>query len=307
MGWCHGVARNPHLSAEAEICPPARDIPFEANVSLPEFDENLTARQLRQVRRYLDGPNNLSGQQLTLYDDALCTLERMSRLQLKDVLAFRETWTNADTDIIRALDNDPNVWLPNGGDLATAFASQLPSIGDFWRLVETSPVAIVGGAESLTNMSLGPAIDAHPVVVRFNGIVGDKLSADETGVKVSLHVMCAKVPPVGGSAWEIDLEANTPWRTYCGRMHKHGEFQNVTVPSKLFMFRPSVFCRRETRSDLSGWTRGFLFYWFFGRLFESKDMYGFRGSGHYKNDEAIHERYFSFEHLFYDIAEPYRY
>jgi len=236
-------------------------------------------------------------------------LGSMSRLQPKDVLAFRETWTNADTDILRALDRDPKVWLPKGGKLTTtAFASQLPSITDFRRLVESGPAAIVGGADSLVNMSLGPLIDAHPVVVRFNGIVGHKLSQEETGTKLTLHVMCAKVPPVNEEGvWEMDLEASTPWRMYCGRMHKNGEFQKITVPSKLFMFRPSAFCRKETRFDFQGWTRGFLFYWFVGRLYDQLDMYGFRGAGHYKNHEVMHERYWTFEHLFYDINEPDRY
>ncbi|CAK0816970.1 unnamed protein product [Prorocentrum cordatum] len=309
--WCAGIAEHPLWGTEevTGLCPPARDILFETNVSAPVLDENLTARQLKNVRDYLDEPNNLSGQEYELYDEALGVLEKISTLQPKDVLAFRETWTNADTDILRALDSNPRVWLPQGGKLTTtAFASQLPSVADFRRLVESGPAAIVGGADSLVNMSLGHEIDAHPVVVRFNAIIGDKLSAPETGVKMNLHVMCAKVPPAtDSSVWEMDLEASTPWRTYCGRMHKGGEFENVTVRSKLFMFRPSAFCRKETRFDFQGWTRGFLFYWFVGRLFDSLTMYGFKGGGHYKNDEVMHERYWTFEHFFYDINEPDRY
>jgi len=190
----------------------------------------------------------------------------------------------------------------------SAGASELPAVGDFWQLVHSSPAAIVGGADSLEGMSLGPAIDAHPVVVRFNGMIGDTLNEDETGVKTTLHVMCAKVPPVNAEvSLEMDLETTTPWRTYCGRAHKRGEFQNVTVRRKLLMFRPSAFCRRETRYVMQGWTRGFLYYWFVGRLYDTLDMYGFKGRRHYNNDEVVHERYWAFEHLFYDINEPDRY
>merc|ERR1712032_155504 len=76
---------------------------------------------------------------------------------------------------------------------------------------------------------LGQEIDAHDEVVRFNEIVGSKLLPNETGTKTSVHVMCSKVAPLQDPAvLEIDLETNTMWRSYCGRMHSGGEFANIT-------------------------------------------------------------------------------
>merc|ERR1719343_1821370 len=67
-----------------------------------------------------------------------------------------------------------------------------------------------------------------------------------------------------------------------------------------FLIRPSAHCALS-KYGASKWTRGFLFYWFVGRLFTKVDMYGFSGFGHYRNLDPILEPYLEFEHIFYRV------
>jgi len=242
-----------------------------------------------------------------LYQEGLAALEKLSLLRPEDIFALEETWTDADTELIRRLDMRSSMWVPFGSLLTTkSFRKKLPSVADFESLVSRSPLAVVGGADSLTNASLGFEIDEHATVARFNQIVGSRLKANETGVKTDLHIINSKIPPLyDSSVPEMDLETRTPWRSYCGRMHRHGEFSASL--GKPFLIRPTAVCTLHSYNLSKSWTRGFLFYWFVARLFDRYDMYGFRGDGHYKNDEPIYEWLFQFEHFVLDVIEPNRY
>lgn len=304
--WCSGIATHPLWGTEevAGICPDDHQVFFQINITAPEVDPNVTAMQFELVQAYLDGPNASEDPNYELYLEAFEMLKRLSQLKPVDIFAFRETWTDEDTKLLMELDRNPRTWVRTG-NITTAFAQRLPSIVDFTSWVARSPLAVVGGADSIANMSLGSEIDEHRTVARFNDIVGNKLDKNETGVKLNLHVACSKVAPLGNEhILEFDLETYSPWRSYCGRLHDHGEFAGN--PGKPLLIRPAAHCHMLTYYYPMGWTRGFLFYWFIARLFDEYDMYGFRGSGHYKNDEPMRERYFRFEHLFYDIIEPNR-
>lgn len=98
---------------------------------------------------------------------------------------------------------------------------------------------------------------------------------------------------------EIDLETNAPWSSYCKRMRSRAVFAN-DVRSTL-MIRPSAYCAMAA-IHAEDWTRGFLFYWFLGRLFNGTvDLYGFSGDGHYHNDAELTEKWIPFEHMFYEV------
>lgn len=304
--WCTGIKKHPLWGSEevAGICPDDHQVFFQVNITAPEVDPNVTAMQFQLVQAYLDGPNASDDPDYRLYLEAFEMLQRLNQLKPADIFAFRETWTDEDTKLLQELDSNPKAW-ERTGNMSTYFARRLPSIDDFTSLVSRSPLAVVGGADSIENASLGPEIDGHATVARFNDIVGNKLSVDETGEKLDLHVACSKVAPLGDeNILELDLETYTPWRSYCGRMHQLGEFAGN--PGKPLLIRPAAQCHMLAYYYPMGWTRGFLFYWFVVRLFDKYDMYGFRGTGHYKNSEPMRERYFAFEHLFYDIVEPNR-
>ncbi|CAK0865644.1 unnamed protein product [Prorocentrum cordatum] len=165
---------------------------------------------------------------------------------------------------------------------------------------EGRSLAIIGGADSLKGGRLGQEIDAHGEVVRFNEIVGSKLVPEETGSRTTVHVMNTLVAPLDDPAiLEVDLETNAPWSSYCKRMHTRAILANDARST--LMIRPSAYCVMAG-IRAADWTRGFLFYWFIGRLFNGPvDLYGFSGNGHYHNDLEITEKWVQFEHLFYRV------
>jgi hypothetical protein len=269
---------------------------LEEHEAIPTVSPALTEKQLSNVKNYLllhsylrDNLKNWG---------ALRALESLSKFRAQDIFAFRETWSDADTELLRQL--DPMGWAWTAGNLTTeGFRERLPRLNDFRNLVQAKNIAIVGGADSLSGAGLGPEIDSHRTVVRFNEIVGGKLVPEDTGERTTIHVANSKVAPVDDpNVAEFDLETDTVWRTYCGRMHTFGEFADVTA--KPFLIRPSAHCTLSKHGSKM-WTSGFLFYWFIGRLFANVDMYGFSGTGHYHNPNPIYEGYLGFEHLFYRV------
>jgi len=297
--WCEAVQLDPHYGVIdfSDICPKYRRPRIRVDdKSFPTVSLELNRQQFRKVRNHLLlHPLNREN---PTYWEAFRALQSLSQFRAQDIFAFRETWSDEDTEMLLKL--DPTAWAWAPGDLTTeSFREKLPSKRDLMKLVEAKGVAIVGGADSLSGAGLGSEIDAHPHVVRFNEIVGKKLVPKETGTKTTFHVSCSKVAPLMDSnIAEFDLETDTVWRTYCGRMHADGEFADVT--KRPFLIRPSAYCALS-KHNAKLWTRGFLFYWFIGRLFQNVSLYGFSGTGHYHNDQPIWEKYLDFEHLFYDV------
>lgn len=241
------------------------------------------------------------------FQDALLQFKRLVGVEAKDVLAFRETWSDEDTEVLRAVDGLAHGFVP-GGNLSTKdFANRLPSLKDFNALIQQQSVAIVGSGSSLAHLRKGHVIDGHAEVARFNDLVGSKLT-DDTGFKTTMHVMNKGISPVRlgtkGLA-HFDMEWMHPWSTYCSRMHSMGHFVNKTrnVGGKLFLIRPTAYCALGDR--LMDFTRGFLFYWFVGRLFNDVDMYGFSGKHHYNwvGGGPVGEPFLKFEHLLYRIVK----
>jgi hypothetical protein len=308
--WCSAVWAEPHLGSidVSDICPGDGVGLGAANlttgVEFPAVDSAAELLQLGRIREYLD--NHTFEVDHQMYEEAFEALQRLSELKAQDIFAFRETWTDLDTELLRGLDEGAGGFVPDGELTTEAFAARLPSIEELKRVINggagsLTGLAIVGGADSLTGRGLGQEIDSHAEVVRFNEIVGEKLVPEETGIRTSVHVMCSKVAPLQDTAvLEIDLETDTAWRSYCGRMHSGGEFANVT--DRPLMIRPSAHCVISA-GHMQSWTRGFLFYWFIGRLFGSVDFYGFSGSGHYNNPQPIWEKWLPFEHLFYQVNQ----
>jgi len=216
----------------------------------------------------------------------------------KDVFALRETWTHADTDILRRLDNGNGGFVPD--ELTTeAFKKRLPTAAQLLDLLKGGTMAMVGAGTSLNENSFGAEIDSHDVVVRFNNHVGTNLHAETTGTKMTIHVSCDNVQPVGDPyVAEFDMETGHPWNSYCMKMHMGGHFTHSDWFS--FIMRPTVLCSLGV--DGSHFTRGFLFYWFVGRLFDHLDVYGFQGKGHFDDGGEVWEPYLEFEHLVYACA-----
>eukprot|EP00929_Paragymnodinium_shiwhaense_P120772 TRINITY_DN92823_c0_g1_i1.p1 TRINITY_DN92823_c0_g1~~TRINITY_DN92823_c0_g1_i1.p1 ORF type:complete len:700 (+),score=91.70 TRINITY_DN92823_c0_g1_i1:114-2213(+) len=228
-------------------------------------------------------------------------LKRLADMQVTDVLSFQETWANSDTELLGVL--DPHDGAFARGKLTTeAMRQHLPRLSDLRDWVARQPsLAIVGSGQILRNTTLGPDIDAHDEVVRFNDLLPNRVSmnATETGHKTTVHVMCAKVAAMkSAKVTEFDLEWNTPWLSWCRRMHWGGQFFSE-APAHLV--RPTALCCLG--EAVKQFTRGFLFYWFVGRLFNSVDLYGFAGSKHYQNDHDVFEDFLSFEHMVYRIAD----
>jgi len=302
--WCEAVELDPHYGVIdfSDICPAREmdistdDLVLQDGEAIPMVSPELTEKQFSNVRNYLLY-NSFRGDNLRNWA-ALRALQGLSKFRVQDIFAFRETWSDADTELLRKL--DPTAWAWTSGNLTTeGFRERLPRLEDFHRLVLEDSIAIVGGGDSLSEAGLGPEIDSHRTVARFNEIVGRKLVPQETGEKTTIHIVNSKVAPVGDpNVAEFDLETDTVWRTYCGRMHTFGEFADVT--EKPFLIRPSAHCTLS-RHGAKKWTRGFLFYWFIGRLFKGVDMYGFSGTGHYHNPDPIYEHNLGFEHLFYRV------
>lgn len=268
------------------------------DVDFPVVDPSTTLLQLGRMREHLDGHNPW---QRLRWEEAFEALQALSELQARDVFAFRETWTDFDTELLRGLDAGTNGFVPDDSFTTEAFAARLPSMDELKQVLHAGQsLAIVGGSDSLTGKGLGQEIDAHDQVVRFNEIVGSKLVPEETGNVTTVRVMNTLIPPLKDPAiLEMDLETLSPWSSYCKRMHSSGMFTNNV--SNTLMIRPSAYCAMAA-SRTQEWTRGFLFYWFVGRLVNaSVDFYGFSGYGHYHNNASITETWVPFEHMFYKV------
>lgn len=86
----------------------------------------------------------------------------------------------------------------------------------------------------------------------------------------------------------------------CNRLRKLGGISyDEQHKKRLFFLRPTALC---ALAPISGFTRGFLFYWFVARFFQRADLYGMHskdGHNHYTFGEAVAEPFIDFEHLLY--------
>merc|ERR1719188_2129085 len=128
--WCDGIAVEPLWGQEevVGICPlHTSDIWLDIDMPVPEVNPNTTDRQLGLIREALDNPNASLDPNYELYREGLDALERLRDLKPRDIFAFRETWTDADTNLLLELDREPSAWIPKGHRLtAVAFAQRLP-------------------------------------------------------------------------------------------------------------------------------------------------------------------------------------
>lgn len=186
------------------------------------------------------------------------------------------------------------------GPLTTAaFAARLPSLRDLARLLQRR-IAIVGSGGSLEGAGWGASIDNHSEVARFNDVV---INAADTGARTTIHVVNRWVR--GTSSLPLfDLELVNPWDSYCWRFHRAGRYAKLRASASLqsppvFLIRPSTKCGLRDVADF--FTRGFMFYWLVGSLFQETDLYGFVGSStaHYGKGDQVTEPYLHFEHLVY--------
>jgi len=235
-------------------------------------------------------------------DEALGAFQRLRHVTAWHALALKETWSDEDTEFMQRLDPQRGAFVP--GKLSTAaFAEQLPSMENLSSLIAQKDIAIVGSGPSMQGQ--GADIDTHPIVVRFNDMIGNRLTPNATGMRTTMHVMNVHVdPPPEPGVLQLDLESTVPSASYCQRMHKFGKFHHADQASKVLFFRPSAICQLP---HLAGWSRGFLFYWLIGSLFEEVSMYGMRkGDGRVHCSECpthdlVAEPYLDFEHEIYDV------
>merc|ERR1712137_1022841 len=159
-------------------------------------------------------------------------------------------------------------------------------------------IAIVGSGPSLAGY--GQVIDEHPVVARIGNPVRH---VKDAGKKTQIHVMNVHVHNQHGpDVLVIDFEADVTWQTYCRKFNVRTDVHKT----KFTTFRPTARC---AMFHLRGWSRGFLFYWFVGSLFEKVDMYGMAlhdGSKHFHGGGRVMEPYLAFEHLLYNAASKLR-
>jgi len=212
-----------------------------------------------------------------------------------DMFAFKETWTDIDTEELRLLDGGENIFV-KGALTTEAFADRLPSINDLAYLLAQRDVAIVGNGRTLRGH--GREIDNHSVIVRFNHLVAGALGRVDTGLRTHVHVVNAKIrKDAGPGVLLFDLEGKYTWRSYCRRYSWDKDLK------KTYLVRPSARCAFPR---FESWTRGFVFYWLLGSLFEQVDLYGMSeadGSYHYKSKFGMLELFTHFEHALYSEAE----
>lgn len=278
----------------------------EAVSFVPVRNARDDAVLIGKLRSWLDHHKNLTCCQpeYQFHEQAYGVLARIADVNARDILAFRETWSELDTQLLLGLDGRKDGFVPGGPLTRDSFAERLPKAEGFAKLVETpGRVAMVGSGGVLRDQNMGPIIDEHSQVVRFNDLVGNKLTVEDTGLKTTIHVSCSKVDTLqNATIAEFDMESAFPWVSYCNRMYTNGVFFDRTVP---YLIRPSAYC--ALGYDIRSFTRGFVFYWFIGRLFEGVDFYGFGGSDHFQKqkpaaDAVVHEEFLKFEHLVYELA-----
>merc|ERR1712039_176103 len=98
----------------------------------------------------------------------------------------------------------------------------------------------------------------------------------DVGTHTHIHVINQQIQPQDEpDILQIDLEAISPWISYCERMAVNRSSDRWV--GKVTLLRPSAFCALGS-TNLGGFTRGFLFYLFVGSLFEEVDMYGMASS-----------------------------
>merc|ERR1712151_351490 len=105
------------------------------------------------------------------FADAMELMQTIAGLRAEDVLAFQETWSDADNQLIRSLDSTLPGFVQDGELTTNSFAARLPSVQDFTNVCKSGSLAIVGSGDSLRGMGLGNEIDAHTDVARFNFFV----------------------------------------------------------------------------------------------------------------------------------------
>mmetsp|Transcript_21582 Transcript_21582/g.50339 ORF Transcript_21582/g.50339 Transcript_21582/m.50339 type:complete len:475 (+) Transcript_21582:94-1518(+) len=234
--------------------------------------------------------------------DAWEAFEYLRSVDARQVLSFRETWTDEDTRILRGLDNSSDTFTE--GELTTEkMRDYLPSIKVLEELTENDhSVAVVGGGPSVHGH--GKEIDQHDVVVRFNHRVGETLDAENSGLKMNIHVLNWMVDFQNETGvLHMDLESTAPALSYCKRWHKAGGSKSNGVDQVALIMRPSAFCGLR---KLWGFTRGFMFYWLVGRLFDRVDLYGMSEGDrmlHYDYNGPVNEPFLNFEHLLYSAAK----
>lgn len=228
--------------------------------------------------------------------------DQISHWSGEHVFALQETWTDADTQLLQALD-------PQGGfgNTTAEIRRSLPSIKDLERIRSNKRYASVGSGSTLKGGNMGSLIDEHEEVVRFNNLVGEALDAKDTGTKTTLHVINQFVKGQAGLPL-FDLETTCLWTSYCNRKWQYGQWSHHEGP--VFLLRPTARCGMP--GQINHFSRGFLFYWFTGSEVPNMDLYGFQGSMHYisPNREDLYsggdfmgEMYIKFEHLIYNQVQ----
>jgi len=227
--------------------------------------------------------------------------DQISHWSGEHVLALKETWTDTDTKLLLILDSNGGF-----GNTTEAIRQKLPSIKDLERILYGKRFASVGSGSTLRGGNMGPLIDQHDEVVRFNNLVGDALDPNDTGTKTTVHVVNHFVKGQAGLP-VFDLETTCLWASYCQRKWPGGLFRDHDAP--LFLLRPSARCAMPI--EINRFSRGFLFYWFLGSEVKHMDLYGFQGGVHYHSPKAedlytsgdlLLEGYIKFEHLVYKQA-----
>jgi len=245
---------------------------------------------------------------------SLSDTSKNSSLSAKDVMAFKETWTDEDTDLLKLVDATPDGFVLDGDFTTAGFADRLPTFQDFDDMVKRS-LAIVGSGDTISGKGLGRDVDEHDWTARFNDFVGAKQEAvaNDVGTKLDIHIMNGMLPPASPSLVQADFEYNHPWESYCRRYHSAGKFF-AKPHGPIYLPRPTWRCKLGNR--MMDFTRGFMFWWFIGRHFDDVDMYGFGGGKHFrKNGKQFiggsigtkgntpwldpTEHYMHFEHILY--------
>jgi len=225
--------------------------------------------------------------------DAMRSFKEMRKWSW-DGLTFRESWTDKDTEYLRRLDGRPGAWVD--GELTTdAVRAVLPTFAELQKLVDRQRIAIVGSGPSAAGK--GKEVDLHPVVARFNSF---EQYQGLMGNKIDIHALNSAIePPSEPNVWQVQLEQVFYFEPLCTQLHRQGRFYHPSQQQRLLFVRPSVRC---SVPRLGGWSRGFMFYWFMGSMFQSVDLYGMStsdGRDHASGIGAVYEPFLTFEHQIY--------